>query len=162
MDPLQDQEKWDFAIIYYTLARSKVSKKIAFWVPFWDNLGDKIVEIGVQMSSQKSSENRHPHSVMLGSILGQLLSKKLIVCRSKSKCVLCVCVACWGQGSWIYQNGSQNRRCWVLKSMIFVTFFDRFFVDFMLMFCWFSVGFMLMFCWVSDFVDLFVDCLLIF
>ena len=45
-----------------------------------------------------------------------------------------MCVACWGQGSWIYQNGSQNRRCWVLKSMIFVIFFDRFFVDFMFSF----------------------------
>ena len=48
-----------------------------------------------------------------------------------------MCVACWGQGSWIYQNGSQNRRCWVLKSMVFVTFFDRFFVDFIFTFaCW--------------------------
>ena len=25
----------DFAVIYYTLARSEVSKKITFWVPFW-------------------------------------------------------------------------------------------------------------------------------
>ena len=30
MDPLQDQEKRDFAIIYYTLARSEISKKTHF------------------------------------------------------------------------------------------------------------------------------------
>ena len=45
---------------------------VAVWVPFWEHLGDKIVEIGVQMSSQKSSENRHPNSVILGSILGTI------------------------------------------------------------------------------------------
>ena len=39
MDPLQDQEKWDFAIIYYTLARSEVSKKTQFWIPFWGPFG---------------------------------------------------------------------------------------------------------------------------
>ena len=72
MDPLQDQEKWDFDIIYCTLARSEVSKKTHFWVPFWDRLGDEIVEIGVQMSSKKSAENRHPNSVILGSILGSI------------------------------------------------------------------------------------------
>ena len=32
--PLQDQEKWDFAVICYTLARSEVSKKSLFWGPF--------------------------------------------------------------------------------------------------------------------------------
>ena len=53
MDPLQDQEKWDFAIIYYTLARSEVSKKTHFWVPFWDRLGDKIVENRVPEQHQK-------------------------------------------------------------------------------------------------------------
>jgi len=38
-DPLQDQEKWDFATIYYTLARSEVSKKTVFWGPFWGPFG---------------------------------------------------------------------------------------------------------------------------
>ena len=38
-DPLQDQEKWDFAVIYCTLARSEVSKKTKFWVPFWGPFG---------------------------------------------------------------------------------------------------------------------------
>ena len=52
-DPLQDEEKWDFAIIYYTLARSEVSKKTDFWVPFWDRLGDKMVENRVPEQHQK-------------------------------------------------------------------------------------------------------------
>ena len=60
------------AAIYYTLARSEVSKKIAFRVPCWEHLGNKIVEIGVQMSSKNSSENRHPNLVILGSILGTI------------------------------------------------------------------------------------------
>ena len=47
-------------------------KKNTFLVPFWDRLGDKIVEIGVQMSSKKSAENKHPNSVILGSILGTI------------------------------------------------------------------------------------------
>ena len=72
MDPLQGQEKWDFAVIYCTLARSEVSKKTKFWVPFWEHLGDKIVEIRVQTSSKKISENRHHILVILGSILGTL------------------------------------------------------------------------------------------
>ena len=58
--------------MYYTLARSEVSEKVAFWVPFRDLLGDKIVEIGVQTSSKKSSENRHPTLVILGFILGTI------------------------------------------------------------------------------------------
>ena len=53
MDPLQDEEKLDFAIIYYTLARSDVSKKTHCWVPFWDRLGDKIVENRVPEQHQK-------------------------------------------------------------------------------------------------------------
>ena len=52
-DPLQDQEKWDLVAIYYTLARSEVSEKTAFWVPFWDHLGDKIIEIGLQIGCKK-------------------------------------------------------------------------------------------------------------
>ena len=71
-DPLQDQEKWDFAIIYYTLARSEVWEKVTFWDHFGDHMGDKIVEIGVQRSSKKSSENRHHILVILGSIVGTL------------------------------------------------------------------------------------------
>ena len=39
MDSLQDQEKWDFAVIYCTLARSEVSKNTHFWVPFWGPFG---------------------------------------------------------------------------------------------------------------------------
>ena len=39
MDTLQDQEKWDFVVIYHTLARSEVSKKTKFWVPFWGPFG---------------------------------------------------------------------------------------------------------------------------
>ena len=39
MDPLQDQEKLFFVIIYCTLARSEVSKKTKFWVPFWRPFG---------------------------------------------------------------------------------------------------------------------------
>ena len=39
MDPLQGQEKWDFGIIYYTLARSEVSKNTHLWVPFWGPFG---------------------------------------------------------------------------------------------------------------------------
>ena len=93
---------------------------------FGDHMGDKIVEIGVQMSGQKSSENRLPNSVMLGSILGTIFESKVGRLPVEEP----VCVACWGQGSWIYQNGSQNRRCWVLKSMIFVACFDSFFVVF--------------------------------
>ena len=71
MDPLQDQEKCDFAAIYYTLARSDVSKKSPFWVPFWDHLGDKIDKIGFQMGGEKSSENIPPTLVIFGSILGR-------------------------------------------------------------------------------------------
>ena len=83
MDPLQDQEKWDFAIIYYTLARSEVSKKTHFWVPFWDRLGDKIVENRAPEQHQKSAENRHPFYEILGPFWGPFLSKKSVVCRSK-------------------------------------------------------------------------------
>ena len=50
---IQGGKQLGFAIIYYILARSEVSKKTAFWVPFWEHVGDKIVEIGVQMSSKK-------------------------------------------------------------------------------------------------------------
>ena len=77
MDHLQDQEKWDFAIIYYTLARSEVSKKSPFWGPFWDNLGDKIDEIGFQIGGEKSSENILPNLVILGSILGIIFESKV-------------------------------------------------------------------------------------
>ena len=83
MDPLQDQEKWDFAIIYYTLARSEVSKKTHFWVPFWDHLGDKTVENRVPEQHQKSAENRHPFYEIWGQFWGPFLSKKSVVCRSK-------------------------------------------------------------------------------
>ena len=38
-DPLQDQGKWDFAVIYYTSARSEVSEKVVFWTPFWGAFG---------------------------------------------------------------------------------------------------------------------------
>ena len=72
MDPLQDQEKLDFAIIYYTLARSEVSKKSSFWVPFWDHLGDKIDKIGFQIGGEKSSENIPPTLVIFGSISGTI------------------------------------------------------------------------------------------
>ena len=71
-DPLQAQEKWDFAIIYYPLARSEVSKKSHFWVPFWDDLGDKIDEIGFQIGGEKSSENIASNFMILGSILGTI------------------------------------------------------------------------------------------
>ena len=72
MDPLQDQEKLDFAVIYYTLARSEVSKKTHFWVPFWDRLGDKIDKIGFQIGDEKSSENIPPTLVIFGSISGTI------------------------------------------------------------------------------------------
>ena len=40
-DPLQDQEKWDCAAIYCTLARSEVSKNTHLWVPFWGPFGSQ-------------------------------------------------------------------------------------------------------------------------
>ena len=84
MDPLQDQEKWDFAIIYYTLARSEVSKKTHFWVPFWDRLGDKIVENRVPEQHQKKVLKIDTHFTrFFCSFWGQFLSKKSVVCRSK-------------------------------------------------------------------------------
>ena len=83
MDPLQDKEKWDFAVIYYTLARSEVSKKTHFWVSFWDRLGDKIVESRVPEQHQKSAENRHPFYEIWGRFWGSFWSKKSVVCRSK-------------------------------------------------------------------------------
>ena len=52
-DPLQDQEKWDFAVIYNTLARSEVWEKLIFSDHFEDHFGGKIIKIGVQMSSKK-------------------------------------------------------------------------------------------------------------
>ena len=72
MDPLQDQEKWDFEIIYYTLARSEVSKKSPFWGPFWEQLEDKIDKIGFQIGGEKSSENILPTLVIFGSISGTI------------------------------------------------------------------------------------------
>ena len=72
MDPLQDQEKLDFVIIYYILARSEVSNKSHFWGPFWDHLGDKIDEIGFQIGGEKSSENILPTLVIFVSISGTI------------------------------------------------------------------------------------------
>ena len=83
MDPLQDQEKRDFAIIYYTLARSEVSKKTHFWAPFWDRLGDKILDNRVPEQHQKRAENKHQFYEILGPFRGPALSKKSVACRSK-------------------------------------------------------------------------------
>ena len=82
--PLQDQEKWDLAIIYYTLARSDVSEKVAFWIAFWSRFWRQNHENRVPEQHQKSAENRHPFYEMLGPFGGQSLSKKSVVCRSKT------------------------------------------------------------------------------
>ena len=58
---------------------------------FGDHLGDTIVEIRIQMSSKKSNENKHPNSVILGPFWGPFLSKKSVVCRSKTSLTISVC-----------------------------------------------------------------------
>ena len=79
----------------YLLHFSKVRgfKKYTFvGTIFGDNLGDKIVEIGVQMSGKKSNEKNTQIQRFWCPFWGQFSSKKSVVCRSKSKCALCVCV----------------------------------------------------------------------
>ena len=55
------------------------------------------------------------------------MSKKSVVCRSKNKCVLHV----GAREAGCIKMGPKIDEVWVLKSMIFVIFVDRFFVDFM-------------------------------
>ena len=86
--PLQDQEKWDFAIIYYTLTKSEVSKKHIFGYHFGTVWETKSLKTGFQNSIKKSAENRHPFYEILGPFWGPFLSRKSVVCRSKNKCVL--------------------------------------------------------------------------
>ena len=46
-------KKWDFAIIYYTLARSEVSEKVACWASFWSRFWRQNNEKKVPEQHQK-------------------------------------------------------------------------------------------------------------
>ena len=46
-DPVQGSKKWDFAIIYYTWARSNVSKMDPILGPFWGPVFSKKRKKGV-------------------------------------------------------------------------------------------------------------------
>ena len=59
---------------------------------------------------------------ILGIFWGPFVSKKSVVCRSKNKCVLHV----GAREAGYIKMGPKIDEVWVLKSMIFVIFFDRF------------------------------------
>ena len=70
---LSRTRKSEILLLFTILQQGRRSEKRSlFGDHFGDHLGDNIVEIGVPMSSKKSSENRHPNSVILGSILGTI------------------------------------------------------------------------------------------
>ena len=85
------------------------------------------MKTGFQNSIKKSAENRHPFYEILGPFWGPFGSGHAVLSPLFYKCVLHVGTR---EAGYI-KMGPKIDEVWVLKSMIFVIFFDRFFGDFM-------------------------------
>ena len=85
------------------------------------------MKTGFQNSIKKSAENRHPFYEILGPFWGPFGSGHAVLSPLFYKCVLHVGTR---EAGYI-KMGPKIDEVWVLKSMIFVIFFDRCFGDFM-------------------------------
>ena len=60
LSSVQGIKKWDFFVIYYTWARSGVSKRDPVWGPFWGPVLPKNEKKGVPENHQKSIRKNSP------------------------------------------------------------------------------------------------------